>query len=277
VRTPERDNALAYSTTEVPGTWEGNFGLLYEPIGTSADRGTTATVTHVIEYDLEAPEGSRALRGIWREEKVVTLGEPQHLSARLAEPFNGTRGSVSLHVLDGDRPLLEKTMHIRPRIESAGSGDILESAFPTGETYRIIHYGKFGAKPEGLIQPGASDPTFSTFLDDIHFQGTTSELPLDKDVWWGFYFRLESTEGKQDVPYIVRVHHPEAYNPFRRVHFSMRDWELETMQGNYGFALLRNDQKFKLVPGTYNFEIWVKNQLVLRKSFEVYESKSPSP
>lgn len=269
-RDPSRDQQLAFPTTEVPGSWEGDFGMTFEPIGSFEEEGRTIPLTHVVEYNLQTENRSRSWNDTRSEEREATLGQLNAVSARIPDSFRGIPGTVSLQVRQDGNLLLGKTMRVLPLVSEPFEDDILETTLPSGETWIIERYGMFKAISSALVKDTGSDPSTIVFLDELHHQGTTSEIPLDKDVWFGFYFKVVNTDRQSGIPYVVKVHHPEFYNPSSDRRLTMRSWTLPTYSGSYGQALDRNGRPFTRVPGTRRFEVWVEDQLVLRKSFEVY-------
>ncbi len=104
----------------------------------------------------------------------------------------------------------------------------------------------------------------------VHFIEFTNEIPAELGVGFGFEYVINSRPKGQplEVTSVIKFPGEGLKPPGSRVYKESRE-RREVLIGRETFYGYGFDEDWELVPGTWTFEIWHKNAMLIHKSFNV--------
>lgn len=143
----------------------------------------------------------------------------------------------------------------------------------------IIEFGTYHGIGDKTVTNNANSPTgITTNWKQVEFIDHTDKIPLRKDTWFGYRYKLTGFANDDQVTLRKHVTHP----PFKNHKGEMEtEYTLTSkhkpMNGNLtltsGYGLGGNALT---APGKWTFEIWVEDQKLVSKSFTTFIENAPN-
>ncbi len=132
-------------------------------------------------------------------------------------------------------------------------------------SFELVNYGLYTGIRAGTIET-PSGPVGR--LSDVQIFEKTDQIPLDLDILFGI--EIKYTDPNIEKLIITRkLKHPSFFDPYINKEETINVTQAELRNDRILFWGYKLEDKYELAPGSWVFEVWYHNELVISQEFIV--------
>ena len=137
------------------------------------------------------------------------------------------------------------------------------------ESIKLLNFGALKTKNESLEENKNSPTGYFLYADDVEFTETTAILRAKKKLKFGIKYLVkgDNQEGDNLVFFYCKIIHPEITNPDTNQRFSETTERKSCYLNETNFDYLHFEHDWEVQKGTYIFQIFDENSMLVEKEF----------